>query len=473
MDTDWNTSYTYTNDKGWSRHEKLSTPYPILSDGGTQISLLTYNLMSDLNSPPFAPRLPLIINALSSAKLMDTSLRVLCLQEVDDAMLPLLLAEPFIREKFPFSSHMPSSILPSKQNIVTFASAPFEYFALQFRERHKTALVVSFGEHALKVANVHLTSALTSQAVDSKLNQMKSLVQSLEDEHDRPTSNYFIAGDFNITTSCRTINAALSSDIIDLETAEKLDTVINKDLLEDAFTFSQFMSTNENKNFKGEEGATFDRSSNPLTALSSFQIDKSPQRYDRVLFSKRSHIQTEEFEIIGLPDENGLCGSDHFGISASFKIGRGSDTTISQFLPETSSLEIMNDSTNVQALLEPLLPTAEDRNQRLEAIELLRTSLSPPGYEQKLFLAPLGSYLMDTWFPDSDVDVLAMGIAAPNAFFDNATTQLQKITDENGEEGFKGLHFVNSLVSIIEVKILGIKFDLQYCQAPELVKRYG
>lgn len=417
-------------------------------------------------------RLPLIVKALSSVQSPNTSLRVLCLQEVDDEMLPLLLAEPFIRGKFPFSSHMPSSLLPSKRNLVTLASVPFEYFSLQFPERHKTALVISFGDHALKVANVHLTSALTSQAVETKLNQMNSLLQFLREEHDRLTFDYFIAGDFNLTTSSRTISAALSSNIIDSETAEKLDVVINKDLLEDAFTCSpHFLLARDDRNSKGEEGATFDRLFNPLAALSLIQIDKSPQRYDRVLFSKSGRIQPQDFEIIGLPDEKGMCGSDHFGIFASFNVKLGPHKEVSQFSQETSGLDIMEDSTDIQALLEPLLPDVEDRDQRLKALELLQTYLSPPGHERKLFLAPLGSYLMDTYFADSDLDVLAVGIVAPNAFFDNATTQLVKVKDEKGGEGFKSLHFVNSLVSIIEVEIFGIKFDLQYCQAPELVKR--
>jgi hypothetical protein len=81
---------------------------------------------------------------------------------------------------------------------------------------------------------------------------------------------------------------------------------------------------------------------------------------------------------------------------------------------------------------------------------------------------------MDTYFPDSDVDVLAIGSVMPSVFFGFATIQLKKMhSDKEGSNnGFKSVHFVNSLVSIIDVCVLGVKFDLQYCQAPELVQRY-
>jgi hypothetical protein len=81
---------------------------------------------------------------------------------------------------------------------------------------------------------------------------------------------------------------------------------------------------------------------------------------------------------------------------------------------------------------------------------------------------------MDTYFADSDVDILAIASVSPQVFFDFATEKLRALDkeDERENDGFKGVHFVNSLVSIIEVNVVGIKFDIQYCQAPEILKRY-
>jgi hypothetical protein len=152
----------------------------------------------------------------------------------------------------------------------------------------------------------------------------------------------------------------------------------------------------------------------------------------------------------------------------------GPGTSVPKSETSVEDLEIMQDTMDLQRLLESFLPSTADRRQREEALKLLQQALTRDGDSNSLILAPLGSYCMDTYFPASDVDVLAIGSLIPSVFFDCATIQLRKLdSDKDGSDnGFKGVHLVNSLVSIIEVCVMDVKFDLQYCQAPELVKRY-
>lgn len=430
---------------------------------------MTYNLMAESFGPSLKSRLELIIHALSSVAGTSTSLKVLCLQEINDEMLPLLLSELFIQTHFPFSTHMPSSLLPSHRNLVTLASAPFKHFLLPFLQRHKTALVIAMDDSALEVANVHLTSALSNEAVEAKRGQMETLTRFLN--HERTAGKeVLVAGDFNLTTSSKTMETALSREIIAPETKETIAKVIDTEIWEDAFYLCPpSQADNAQELFDGEEGATFDRLTNHFAAMSESPIDNRPQRYDRVLFKKSGHVLVENFENFGLPTKDGLCASDHYGACATFQIEGSSISLKVKDLgtPKLLSIEVVEDSTDLQDLIEPYLPTAADREQRQEAIILLRQTLTSDKNMSDLVFAPLGSYCMDTYFVDSDVDLLAIGSVHPQVFFDFATTKLQAL-----DNGFKGVHFVNSLVSVIEVCVLGIKFDLQYCQAAELLRRY-
>jgi hypothetical protein len=39
------------------------------------------------------------------------------------------------------------------------------------------------------------------------------------------------------------------------------------------------------------------------------------------------------------------------------------------------------------------------------------------------------------------------------------------------DDGVRAVHYINSLVPIVELVVRGIKIDLQYCQAAELLER--
>lgn len=472
--------FQFAPEIGWKQLSRNKNSPHSDKIGPIEVTIASYNLMSEPHAPQFSSRLPHIVEAISkSIPRSSSSLRVICLQEVDEDMLPLLLENPILQELFPFSTHSPSSFLPSKRNLVTLSSQRFSSYTLQFAERHKSALVISFCDLPVQVVNVHLTSALTDEAVAAKKSQMETLTKFLFEAQTSNEKNIFLAGDFNITTSSKTIETALSQRIITSETVQSVRELIDPEVWDDAFVAlgSEHTESVDEELYEGEEGATFDRLTNPLASMSKTVIDNRPQRYDRIIFKKSAQIQPHHFEIFGRLTDDGTCWSDHYGICATLQIEGMEDVGAGTKHPSPQQsverVKIMEDSTDIQSLINPYLPTKADRKQREEALALFQQTLSQSTSLKDLILAPLGSYAMDTYFADSDVDVLAVASVSPQVFFGFATEQLRSLdtSDKPENSGFKGVHFVNSLVSIIEVNILGIKFDIQYCQAPELLKR--
>jgi endonuclease/exonuclease/phosphatase family metal-dependent hydrolase/2'-5' RNA ligase len=463
--------FSFSRHMGWTTGTNLDKP----TTDACQMTVATYNLMSEPSATPFLSRLPLIIDSIKSSTASSHALvRVLCLQEVDEEMLPLLLADPFIHENYPHSSHSPSSLLLSHRNLVTMSSEPFRYTIIDFDERHKCMLDICLLRLPIRVVNVHLSSSLTNEAVRVKQNQMEKVTKFTTTSEATDHRDVIVAGDFNLTTSSRTIQTALSGRIISLETAQLIGKVIDPSIWVDAFMTCSNDDLTEEEIAEGEEGATFDRSTNPLAAMSEPPIDRSPQRYDRVLFRRGGHVEAQQVERFGFPTDFGDCGSDHYGVCATLRLGKPEalDTSHSS-TEQTKLIDVIEDVYAVLPLIQPYLPSQEDRRQREEALGLLHQTLSRDGSMEDLILAPLGSYLMDTYFSDSDVDVLAIASVAPKVFFEHASAQLQELSAHGDDENdFKGVHFVNSLVSIIELTARGIKFDLQYCQAPELVDKY-
>ncbi|KAH8816607.1 2'-5' RNA ligase superfamily-domain-containing protein [Xylogone sp. PMI_703] len=479
IDTEWRRCYTFNANSYWQTSSMSETS--ISKQDPLEVQICTYNLMAESGQLPFHSRFPHIIQAISSSITQTSSIKVLCLQEIDDAMLPLLLSNEFIQKLYPFSTHTPLSLLPSHRNLVTFASAPFDYFTLQFRERHKSALVISFHHLQLEVVNIHLTKSLSHEAVKIKMRQMATVTDFINCER-RPTEKeVIIAGDFNITTSSRTIQTALAQNIISDETVHLMNAIIDSDVWEDTFIVSESNTTDRSgETFEGEARATFDRLNNSLAAASESPVDDRPQRYDRVLFRKGGGVHIKSYQIIGRPDSQGHCGSDHYGVSATVclsaidKMSNNIAHPNPSPLPlneSTSTIDAVTDSYDPSSLIKQFLPTAADREQREQALEILKQTLTSNEKTSKLVLTPLGSYFMGTYFADSDIDILAIGEVPPHFFFNNVIDQLRKL-DASGNGGFQGLHFINAVVSIVEVCVMGIKFDLQYCQAAELLERY-
>jgi 2'-5' RNA ligase/exonuclease III len=453
------------------------TPFAGSMDTALDTSILvsSMNLMTADYAPEFKDRLVIINQKIASlVTSKEHSHRVLCLQEANAELLSKILASPVIRRYYPYSSHGENSKFQSHRNLVTLASAPFRSFNLQFQERHKSSLIVQFGP-TLTVANVHLTSALSDESVEIKSQQLKKLVAFLN--RSSVLHQSILTGDFNITTSSRTLQTGIERRIITPETGKAVQTLIDPVEWEDAFvaTGSRDEEIEEMDYYPGEEGATFDRIRNPLAALSEAPVDDRPQRYDRIIYRAKGAVETEDFGIFLRTDEDGNVASDHYGIYGIMRVSDSPRQVESDMAKDLQKLEletiaVVNDETDILPLIAPYLPSSEDRRKRDLALEKLKEILIVDGTE-RVILAPLGSFSMDTYFSDSDVDILVIGSSPPRHFFERAVNLLRKWKKSETEgENFR-VHLINSLVQIIEVEIYDIKFDLQYCHAPELVQR--
>jgi 2'-5' RNA ligase/endonuclease/exonuclease/phosphatase family metal-dependent hydrolase len=476
----WRSSYWYSAQTNSSGLPATATNHEAQISRPIDLTITSYNVMFEPRAPPISRRGPLVIQNITSAIANSRStFKVLCLQEVNEEMLTQLLSDPFIRTNYPFSTHMVSSFLPNHRNLIILASKPFTFFSLEFDERHKSALIARFEDIGIDIANVHLTSALSDKSVRVKQHQLAALTKFLLGQQ-RTGHEIILAGDFNLTTSTRTIEIALSRDLITAETADSVRSIIDTTLWDDAFlTYWASSGENYDDQFEGEEGATFDRLSNPLAAMFEPPIDKSPQRYDRVLFKSSDGIRVLDFGRFGFPDDHGRCGSDHFGICATLKVTAVNLTAIqtrstSQVSDQQfEAIPVISDATDLLPMISEYLPTDTDRERRQQALDLLQQNLTNVKSLEDLTLAPLGSYCMGTYFADSDIDVLAIGSMSPKEFFEIALIQQRNLNDQQlgDDDGIKALHYVNSLVPIVELVLGNIKIDLQYCQATELLGR--
>lgn len=452
------------------------------------LQISTWNLMAEPFAPPFEERLPLIVAEIQKVTASSKGyLKVLCLQEVNEAMLRLLLSDPFIKRTYPFSSHGVSSVLPSERNLLTFASAPFMHHTLLFAEKHKTALAVLFEDMDLVVANVHLTSGLTKESLAARTGQMDALsgffnaVTQLNQEIDS-----VIVGDFNMATSSISIQGALDSKTITEDDLFDFKDSIGTDTWIDAFDVQTervgFKENNSNL-ANGEHGATFDPINNALAAMSPRSTDSRPQRYDRILIHCGLNANAERFERFGLCNVNGTFASDHYGLSATLRYSGLSVNALRPEAPVTKAsvreIELVHDDANIDQFLLPFLPKEEDKHRREAAIHQLECMLRSDARlsDPPALLVPLGSYAMDTYFHDSDIDALVIGSLSPKTFFEFATARLKLLsshrsTADDTDTGLRAVHMINSLVPIIEVTLYGIKLDIQYCKAPELLREF-
>ena len=455
----WTPCLAFTPSRGWQPQDDVDADKP---PADRSISVLSYNLLADTFGCSFAPRLPLIITALRSAS-KEAVVEVLCLQEVSSSMIAAILGDPYIRARYPYSSHSPESLLVSYLNLVTLSSRPFSFRKHHFDERHKSALMVRPHNLPYELANVHLSAALKDHAVLAKKRQLQSLTGYFHDASRDSIRHAVVVGDFNMATSQATIRQALDRGDISLSTSMIASSFVDPDVWSDAYLC--FRDGDEASD--EESGATFDVQRNHLAAESNAPADQRPQRYDRLLFGKSSSLVVKDFQIFGLPDAAGRCGSDHFGIGIVLLPQETTHTPRSVTLaPGSTITPLICNKEVVGTRLQPYLPSPQDYEQRQMAMQRLQSLLDRDLRLSGSLLLPLGSFALGTYLRDSDVDVLVIGSLPPAAFVNIARTRLATINNSEHE-----LHFINSLVPVIETEIFGIKFDIQYCQANDVLSQ--
>lgn len=474
------------------------------------ITIATYNCLIDSPFPPPLERYPLLLNAILSIHPTTPSLALpslLCLQEVTDEFLAYILCDENIQTRYPFCSHSPQSVLPSIRNciiLVSQACGPFEWEWVDFTKRHKGAVVASFPRlgfvgNPLVLSVVHLTCGLTDGSVVAKAGQLKTLTGYLQGRW--AGSEWIVAGDFNLPTSKHTIMSALSNRGITKETYEMFkEGLIDSDVFSDVWELCFGENEEDDVPYEaedisgatkkdGEWGATFNPLTNPLAAdRVQWSSDPRPQRYDRILVKRSGHMGARDIQRFGFPEMNDVdagpvCGSDHWGLKAVLNIHPdvGEVEAGWETLGRLALLPVSINDQSLKKFVEELTPNREDYQAREAAITALREVLRqekrarttdtgdiPSRGAFPILLVPVGSYMMGVYDKNSDVDCLCLSTISIKTFFQVARQRIKKFGEDRG---VRVVRFVNAKVPMLELKVGGVKVDLQYCQAPNLVEQ--
>ncbi|KAJ6788646.1 hypothetical protein PWT90_06954 [Aphanocladium album] len=483
----------------------------------SNLIVASYNVLSEFQWPPDTSRNATLLSNLLSRR---ADADILVLQEVSDHFLPELLSNGKFCAKYPYSTHGPPDQptvgpLPSLLNIVILSKFPLQWEYLPLQRRHKGSAIATFptvtfhdvlsdcNAKPLVVAGCHFSQGLTDGALSSKKVEVLRLQRHLAEQY----GGYpcIIAGDFNVTTSSYAIDmsqrsGALSangrqclSDIHDmLSTSEFEDVWLTTKIA--AGESSELSQTKEAVMdlYEGEQGATFNPLENKLAEkLVGGGADKRPQRYDRILCSAQLPLRPVAFNMFGkelmaeIADGSQVHASDHWGIRCLFTenaqtgvsggiLDRLKPIVLTEAPPSLGGFEDLKQS----LLSHDYLPTEQDEAVRKQAISLLESVLlgndqSKPGHDGRtpvgLVLVPVGSFGLGVWMSSSDVDCLCIGTISSKTFFRMALQRLRKATD-------RGVRVLRKVLAntgtMLELQILGIKFDLQYCAATSIAEKF-
>jgi len=478
------------------------------------LSIASFNVLAEFEFPPSEARYPLLLHNILA---QDAAADILVLQEVTDGFLSYLLGDPAVRDRFPFSSHGPPAQtdvepLPSLLNIVVLSRFSFDWEYVTFRRKHKGSVVARF-RHVVEgppliVAAVHLNCGLTDGSIAVKKADVQRILKHLAETY--AGHPWVLAGDFNISTSSYTIDAAVKKKAVSIVSANHLASIsglLVEAGLEDAWLEMRDRNGDEEDAeddlLEGEQGATYDPIVNEVAAaIVGSGYGMRPQRYDRIFVRGEKFLQIAGFNRFGL--RKGLVGdkesyaSDHWGVRCVLK---------AQEVPEVTGIAGMSEEINklvfpvilarapaplsgtggVQETLAALgvIPGVAERQKRRVALSLLKsviignyTTISPSNetsavasrQQPVLVVVPVGSYGLDLWTSASDTDVLCIGPFSASTFFALA---LQRIRRASNIRDIRLLRRVRANTgTMLELEVLGIKMDLQYCPATSIAEQY-
>lgn len=487
------------------------------SNNLSNLIVASYNVLAEFHWPPDTSRnSTLIANLLSRRAEAD----ILVLEEVSDHFLPDLLQNDEFCAKYSYSTHGPPDQpeigpLPSLLNIVILSKFPLSWEYLPLQRRHKGSAVAVFptvffhdslsdsNTKPLVVAGCHFSQGLTDGALSSKKVEILRLQRHLTEQYSKHPC--IIAGDFNVTTSSYAIDMSQRSGALSTNGRQCLNDIHNMLSNTDfhdvwlatkiaAGESSEVSLANEAVMhlYEGEQGATFNPLENKLAEkLVGGGTDKRPQRYDRILCSAQLPLRSVAFNMFGkdpmtqISDGSQVHASDHWGIRCLFTenahvgVAKGILDRVKpiEFTEAASSLGGFEDLKQT-LLSHGYLPTDEDEAVRKQAISLLESVLlgndqtktdqegrTPVG----LVLVPVGSFGLGVWMSSSDVDCLCIGTISSKTFFRMALQRLRMASD-------RGIRMLRKVLAntgtMLELQILGIKFDLQYCAATSICEKY-
>lgn len=469
----------------------------------SSFSVASYNILTDSEYPPPRDRDPTVVaTILSDAAHAD----ILVLQEVSDDFLSYLLANSQARQKFQYSTHGPPSQpdicpLPSLRNVVILSKYHFRWEFVPLHRPHKGAVIATFssvteGGLPLVVAGVHLSCGLTDGSVAAKKVQLNNLTGYLKRRY--ASNPWIVAGDFNLTTSKYTKEQAVKNKGISrhtLSTLENIEAHIFEAGLLDTWAVARVAGVDDSEHvdvddlYEGEEGATFNPRENVLAAATSGTSNNRPQRYDRILIKSHGSFSVKKFSHFGQPetvDGINTAPSDHSGIRAVFSIqseahpqASGASDLLTRYpiqhCSAAASLSLAMDLDEALAC-RSVFPTAEDEQRYADAFALIKDVLigsqddqDSSSSEAPMFIVqPVGSYALGVWTAASDIDCLCIGSISSKTFFQLA---IQRIYKAQSRGVLLRRKVKAQTGTMLEVTVLGIHMDLQYCPAPSVAQR--
>ncbi|TDL29620.1 hypothetical protein BD410DRAFT_32147 [Rickenella mellea] len=466
--------------KEWRIATNVSfSPY---SPGTRDIKVVTFNVLHDMDHDAV-----LRFEDIKST-LIKSRGDVLCMQEVTDALLGLLLADTDVQSTWTWCSRGCDTVMESERNVVVFTKhhLPFSWKRVVLSGKHKSAAVLSISiihpvskaSMTIALANFHLTAGLSEQHLRAKSQEFKVLIHYLNENH--ADHEWILAGDTNFPNTYQ----------IDPEVEFAIDDV-----------WSSYHGTNTLVS-----GFTYDPSQNTLAAA-TVRADKSAHRYDRIFLKRSTSFHIMDAEL--LVDSPASPASDHWPLSASLSFipllsnsvelnGAGSsiETVHSTQLedgPMRDDLEA-----DFVALLDTtgMLPNHDERTQRSRAIDMLCITIGAflgdrmvggyPGQQSSeenplashfdnspvhLILVPVGSYAMGVDFVDSDVDCIVVGNVSAPTFWALVKQKIRGQTHRSRDDQVKlRRHVKDAAVQMMVLECAGIKIDLQYCPAAQIVE---
>ncbi|MFD0631845.1 RNA repair domain-containing protein [Catenulispora yoronensis] len=243
------------------------------------IKILTWNTLWDRYDGDLIHtdrRRPMLLTALATAAAAGTN--VIALQEVEAALLKMLLAEPWVRREWTLGSDPRSSdVADSGLALLTRLPVAEAGWHALGRFKAVTALTVETATGPVVVANTHLSSDHSADGAGLRAKQLSALAEGLSGV----TAPVVLVGDFNDDTDAPATRLGLT----------------------DAWTQVHGPS---------DHTPTFDPTVNPLAAVSS--LAGEAKRLDRVLVRG---WRASEIQLAGeVPDADGLFISDHYGLVA-------------------------------------------------------------------------------------------------------------------------------------------------------------
>ncbi|MFF1556504.1 poly(A) polymerase [Streptomyces sp. NPDC058279] len=268
---------------GW---RPVDPPGPGESTGPARVRLLTWNTLWDRYDAPriaTARRRPLLLAELAAA---DAD--VIALQEVEPALLVLLLAQPWVRAGYTLGTD-PGCADVAESGLLLLSRLPVREAALHVLGPHKavTAVSVDTAGGPLVVAATHLTSDHTEHGADRRAAELARLAEGLGGV----AAALALLGDFNDGRSGAEGPAAALG-------------------LRDAWN---------DVHGPADDTPTFDPVANPLAAVGS--LSGRAARLDRVLL-RSAGARVREAALRGVsPTAEGLFVSDHYGVEATVEFG--------------------------------------------------------------------------------------------------------------------------------------------------------